>query len=133
MTRRAMWRPVSVRLLVPELDAALGVGGRVVDWLHSCYGSVYPIDGRPVQFEYYFTTSTVYFFDPRLPLSFWDQPDNWWRACDSLHYPTDGSNPCPRVPSTPRPFPRRWRNPEISTGHRNQLEADDQGNTIWWY
>lgn len=139
MTHKATWRPVSVRLLVPELDAALGVGGRPVDWLHSCYGSDYLIAGRRVQYEYYFTDSLEWFFDSRLPLSFWSQPDGWWFDCDTFKYTTVGANPCPRIPTTPVPFPADWEDPELTAGTdacvppAGVFLADSHGNTLWWH
>lgn len=129
---KAVWRPVSVRLLVPELDDALGVNGQVVDWLHSCYGSSYLIDGVEVQYEYYFTTSTSSYFDPRLPTAFWDR--DWDPQCDFI-YNFDGTNPCPYtgLPVPVRPFPSTWENPEIISEPGNVIAADSDKGDLWWH
>ncbi len=141
-------QPVSIRFLVPEIDAAVAIDGRIVDVLTICYRTEIDFGGRPVPCEFYFTTITegVNFSLP-VPTP-WDMP--WDRGfprqrCD-LGYKyekTDGTNPCPYSGTAqPTPIPDDWEYPEILVGTCGGTagtdgEVDiivvDDDHELWWY
>lgn len=137
------FRLVSLRYLVPALEEAAGIDGRAVDILTRVYGTLVFIQGFPVPVEYYWTTYPFIGRNNIEPTAIvWDADGradafDWRYDCDRVRWFVDGKNPCP-VTGVGHPFngwPAAWEYPQLLCGScpDEVLQADEEGNDLWWY
>lgn len=133
MRERDAYRPVSIRFLVPAIEAAMGVDGRAVDFLHRCYGTFVEIDGCRVPAEYYFTDYQFYTNNIH-PQVVWDMPEEEWKSCCNVTWPVTGTNPCEvhGVGHEVRPIPVGWAFPQVRVSDDKVLSVGG-GQVLWWY